>query len=142
MTEILVISGLVAIAYYLKKNQNPLQQQANSNAKGVGIIRNYAYVSEHTGIRIFRDVANDHIPTYGYGRGEIATVPYRTYLGKTTGNFKNGMLEITTNINTKNVTFWADAKKVSLMSKEEYDMRKSDELIEKTDDLIRKLLKL
>ena len=142
MTELFVFGSLVALAYYVGKFQNPLLTTAKSNTGDDGIIRNYAYVSKHTGTRIFKTVSNNHIPTYGYGRDEIALIPYRTYLGKATGNFRNGLIEISTTINTKNISFWVNSKDISLLSKEEYDLRKKDEIIEKTDDVIRKLIKL
>jgi len=141
MTEIFVFGSLLALAFYVAKQQNPLYKTAD-NKGGNGIIRNYVYVSAHTGTRIFTDIANNPIPTYGYGRNEIATIPYRTYLGKATGNFRNGMIEVTTNINTKAISYWVNANHISLLSKEEYEMRKHDELIEKSDYVLRKLLKL
>ena len=142
MTEIFVFGSLLALAYYLSKQSNPLLKTANNEKVSNGILRNYVYVSEHTGTRIYADVANNSIPSYGYGRSEIAMIPYRTYLGKATGNFRNGMIEVITTINTKSISYWVNAKHISLLSKEEYDMKKHDELIEKSDDVIRKLLKL
>ena len=145
MIEIITVGGLLFLGLYLTKETNPLLNSTLppvSEKKGTEILRNFAFVSSRTGLSIFKDVGGVEIPAYGYGRDEIASVPYRVYLGKATGKYKNGMLEIATTINTKKIIFWAKAKDVKLLSKEEFEQRKNDEILEKPDSLISKLLRL
>ncbi len=107
------------------------------------VIRNYAYVKNTNGTKLYANVGNTYLPGYGYGRDEIIGLPYRTYLGIATGNYKNDMLEIGTTINTQKIKFWVFTKDIVLVSKTEYEkLRASGTILEKSDKATQKLLNL
>ncbi|MBR8534431.1 hypothetical protein KDU71_02580 [Carboxylicivirga sediminis] len=106
------------------------------------VLRNVAYVIDVDGATLFTGVGNNHSQEYGYGRDPFTHLPVRTHLGTSTGNYKNGLVELTTNINVKRVKFWVPTDKVAMVSQAEYDMMKTSKILEKSDDVKSKLLKL
>lgn len=106
------------------------------------VLRNVAYVIDVDGATLFTGVGNNHSQEYGYGRDPFTHLPVRTHLGTSTGNYKNGLVELTTNINVKRVKFWVSTDKVAMVSQAEYDMMKTSKILEKSDDVKSKLLKL
>ncbi len=130
--------ALVALGYPAqldKATYNLLIAQEN-------VLRNVAYVIDVDGTKLFTEVADSSTPEYGYGRDPFSFVPVRTYLGTSTGNYKNGMAEIITNINVKRVKFWIPTDKVEMVSEAEYEMMKSSKILPKSDKVKADLLKL
>ncbi|MGQ1786356.1 hypothetical protein [Saccharicrinis sp. GN24d3] len=106
------------------------------------VLRNVAYVIDVDGATLFTGVGNTHSPEYGYGRDPFAHLSVRTHLGTSTGNYKNGLVELMTTINVKRVKFWVATNKVAMVSQAEYDMMKSSKILPKGEDVRSKLLKL
>ncbi len=102
-------------------------------------LRNIAYVIDVDGADLFSEINDSYIPQYGYGRNLLIHLPAKTYLGKTTGNYKNGMIEITTQINTLQKRFWVATSKVALVNDQEYNQLKQTSIIPKSDDAKMKL---
>ncbi|WP_075603120.1 hypothetical protein [Saccharicrinis aurantiacus] len=130
--------ALISLGYPAKLDKATYEMLINQES----ILRNIAYVIDVDGTNLFTEVANSNTPEYGYGRDPFTQVPVRTYLGTSTGNFKNGMAEIITNINVKRVKFWIPTDKVAMVSKAEYEMMKSSKILPKSDQVKAKLLKL
>jgi hypothetical protein len=105
------------------------------------VLRNIAYVIDIDGTTLFSSISNIHVPDYGYGRDKIIDLPCKTYLGVATGNFRNGMIEISTTINTQKIKFWVPTEKIGLLSSAEYDAMKMTRLLSKSDDARNQLLK-
>jgi len=105
------------------------------------IVRNLAYVIDVDGTPLYSSVSDSHIPDFGYGRDRIMTLPCKTHLGTATGNFRNGMIEIATTINTRKIKFWVPSSKINMLSQAEYDAMKSTRLLPKSDDAKMNLLK-
>ncbi|MCT4587294.1 MAG: hypothetical protein N4A71_05685 [Carboxylicivirga sp.] len=105
-------------------------------------LRNIAYVIDVDGTPIYSGVSDSHIPNYGYGRDLIMKLPCKTHLGTATGNFRNGMVEIATNINSRRVKFWVPTSKTGMLSQAEYDAMKSTRVLPKSDEAKMKLLKV
>ncbi len=105
------------------------------------VLRNYAYVIDVDGAPLFAAISNNHVPDYGYGRDRLLDLPCKTYLGIATGNFRNGMIEITTTINTRKIKFWVPTEKIALLSQAEYEAMKSTRLLAKSEAARTKLLK-
>jgi len=103
-------------------------------------IRNIAYVIDVNGAELFAEVSTTHIPNYGYGRDLLIKLPAKTHLGTATGNYQNGMIELTTTINTQRKKFWVPTHKIALVSQQEYDSLKSTTILPKSDEAKMKLL--
>nr|WP_321453594.1 hypothetical protein [uncultured Carboxylicivirga sp.] len=106
------------------------------------VLRNIAYVIDVDGATLFTGVGNSYSQEYGYGRDPFTHIPVRTHLGTSTGNYKNGLVELTTTINVKRVKFWVSTDKVAMISQGEYDMMKTSKILPKSDEVRGKLLKL
>jgi hypothetical protein len=106
------------------------------------VLRNVAYVIDVDGATLFTGVGNTHSQEYGYGRDPFTHIPVRTHLGTSTGNYKNGLVELMTTINVKRVKFWVATDKIAMVSQAEYDMMKSSKILPKSDEARSKLLKL
>jgi len=109
--------------------------------KDVSVIRNIAYVIDVAGAPLYSEVADTYIPEYGHGRDLITTLPTKTHLGTATGNFKQGMVEIATSINTRKVKFWVPTSKLAMVSPTEYNALKSSKILPKSDEAKINLLK-
>lgn len=105
------------------------------------IVRNVAFVDDVKGANLYTSVGDSYLPGYGYGRDLIIQLPYKTYLGTATGNYKNGMLEIATTINTRRIKFWVSTQFITLVSDEEYQSLKKTRIIEKSVQAKNRLLK-
>lgn len=105
------------------------------------VMRNYAYVIDVDGTPLYSAISDSHVPDYGYGRDLLLKLPCKTFLGVATGNFKNGMIEISTTINTRKIKFWVPTEKIGLLSKAEFDAMRETKLLPKSDEHRVKLLK-
>jgi hypothetical protein len=113
-------------------------RQIVNNSK---VMRNYAYVIDVDGAPLYSSISDNHVPDFGYGRDLLMKIPCKTYLGVATGNFKNGMIEISTTINTKRIKFWVPTEKIGLLSRAEYEAMKDSKLLSKSEEHRVKLLK-
>ena len=104
-------------------------------------VRNIAYVIDVNGADLYNEVSNQYIPDFGYGRDRLIQLPAKTHLGKATGNYRNGMIELTTTINTSRKKFWVETSKVALVSSQEYEYLKKTSILPKSDEAKMKLLK-
>lgn len=148
----LVLSGGGATGVFNEQTEKALltlgypaqltQEHYNMLIADSKVLRNVAYVIDVDGARLFTNVSNTHSPEYGYGRDPFATIPVRTHLGTSTGNYSNGMVELMTTINVKRVKFWVSTDKIAMVSQAEYDMMKSSKILPKSDEVRAKLLKL
>ena len=73
-------------------------------------------------------------------RSPILSLPNRTYLGKATGKQKNGLIEIATTINVRNINFWVNIKDVILCSMDEYLHLRNTVILEKSTEARNTLL--
>jgi hypothetical protein len=108
----------------------------------VSALRNHAYVIDVDGAPVYASVGSSFTKEYGFGRDYVMALPARTYVGISTGNFSNGMIEISTTINTRRLKFWTPAEKVGLISAAEYEAMKKTRLLEKSEEARAKLLQL
>ena len=130
--------ALTTLGYPAQLSQEHYQMLINDSKE----LRNVAYVIDVDGATLFTGVGNTHSQEYGYGRDPFTHIPVRTHLGTSTGNYKNGLVELTTTINVKRVKFWVSTDKVAMVSQDEYEMLKTSKILPKSDEVRAKLLKL
>lgn len=128
----------VEMAGFPREIDETSYRQIVNNSK---VLRNYAYVIDIEGAPLYASISDTHVPDFGYGRDQLLNLPCKTYLGVATGNFKNGMIEISTIINTMKVKFWVPTDKIALLSKAEYEAMKNTSLLPKSEEARTKLLK-
>ncbi len=129
-------TALRMLGYPEQISETHYREIVNDNSQ----LRNIAYVIDLDGAKAFKSTGTTYDPNYGYGRELLLTMPVKTYLGKTTGNYKGSMMEIVTTINTQTVKFWVDMTKVALVSESEYSQLKDSTIIPKSDEVKLKLL--
>jgi hypothetical protein len=99
-------------------------------------------VNDVDGAPVYEEIAQFEMPGYGYGRNELTRFPVKTYLGKSTGKYAHGMLQVVTTINTNQVKFWVPTKSIALVSESEYAKLKRTTILPKSEALKRKFLNL
>nr|WP_321405895.1 hypothetical protein [uncultured Carboxylicivirga sp.] len=130
--------ALTSLGYPAQLSQEHYQMLIDDSK----VLRNIAYVIDVDGATLFTGVGNSFSQEYGYGRDPFTQIPVRTHLGTSTGNYKNGLVELTTTINVRRVKFWVSTDKVAMISQGEYDMMKTSKILPKSEEVRGKLLKL
>lgn len=130
--------ALKMVGFGVPLDETSYRQLVNNSS----VLRNYAYVIDVDGTPLYGSVSNSYVADYGYGRDFIMSLPAKTYVGVATGNFQNGLIELSTTINTMKVKFWTPSEKIGLLSQAEYNSMKGSRLLEKSEEARTKLLKL
>ncbi len=128
--------ALLLCGYPVIVSETHYRQLVNGNEQQ----RNIAYVIDVNGAELYSEVQDQHVPNFGFGRNMLIKLPAKTHLGTATGNYRNGMIELTTTINTSRIRFWVSTSKVALVSEQEYAYLKNNSILPKSDEAKMKLL--
>ncbi len=148
----LVLVGSIGVLLYLllrKKAENQLvqpntnttttpTQQAQQPIVDPNMV---AYVKPGTSAPVYNSVGDTAVSGSGFGRGFVLSIPQKTYIGRTTGNFKNGFVELATTINTKTIRLWAETTDLVLITNAAYEaLQNTSSILPKSDEVKIKLM--